>query len=130
MEKPADFNQLETQKKELVLIPKTESYVKYMLQLLLKIPRTEKYSIGTEYKQSMYKMIEHILYLSKIDISERFEMVNKIDADLSVQRILLRIMRDEKWIDEHKFKVAIDLIAENGKIIGGLIKYYGKNYKK
>ena len=130
MEKPADFNQLETQKKELVLIPKTEKYVKYMLQLLLKIPRTEKYSIGTEYKQSMYKMLEHILYLSKIDMNERFEMINKIDADLSVQRILLRIMREEKWIDDHKFNVAIDLISENGKIIGGLIKYYGKNYKK
>ena len=130
MEKPADFNQLETQKKELVLIPKAERYIKYMLQLLLKIPRTEKYSVGTEYKQSMYKMLEHILYLSKIDMSERFEMINKVDADLSVQRILLRIMKDERWIDEHKFNVALDLIAENGKIIGGLVKYYAKNYKK
>ena len=39
-------------------------------------------------------------------------------------------MKDERWIDEHKFNVALDLIAENGKIIGGLVKYYAKNYKK
>lgn len=39
----------------------------------------------------------------------------------------LRIMKKYKWIDEKKFRVAIELIYEIGKILGGLIKYYGKN---
>ena len=78
---------------ELTLIPKAERYMQYMIELILKIPRTEKFSIGTEYKNSMYKMLENIMYLNKINASNsRLVLINKIDADLGVQRILLRIM--------------------------------------
>jgi len=100
-----------------------------MLEVILKIPRTEKFSIGTEYKNSMYKMLEGIMYLNKIEIKDRFKIINKIDADLSVQRILLRIMHKNAWIDKKKFEYAMSLIYEMGKIIGGLVKYYGKNNK-
>ena len=114
---------------ELKLIPIYENYMEYMIQTLIKLPRTEKFSIGTEYKNSMYKMLESIMYLSKIEIKDRFKSINKIDADLSVQRILLRIMYKNAWIDKKKFEYAMSLIYEMGKIIGGLVKYYGKNNK-
>lgn len=115
---------------ELVLIPKSEKYVQYMLDLIMKLPRTEKFSIGTEYKTSMYQMIRNILYLSKIEKNERLYYINLIDAELNTQRIYLRIMKNNKWIDEKKFKVSMDLIYELGKIVGGLTKYYAKNDKK
>ena len=111
---------------ELILIPKTEKYIEYMLSVIFKIPRVEKFSIGNEYKNSMYKMLENILYLNKTDVY-RIKLLNKIDADLSVQRILLRIMYKNTWIDRKKFDYSMNLIYEIGKIIGGLIKYYGKN---
>lgn len=114
---------------ELTLIPKSEKYIEYMLEIILKIPRTEKFSIGTEYKNSMYKMLEGIMYLNKVETKQRLNIINKIDADLSVQRILLRIMYKNAWIDKKKFEYAMSLIYEIGKIIGGLIKYYGKNNK-
>ena len=47
-----------------------------------------------------------------------------------MQRIYLRIMVKEKWIDYKKFQVSMDQIYEIGKILGGLIKYYAKNIKK
>ena len=34
----------------LILIPKTEEYVKYVFQILIKIPRIEKFNIGSEIK--------------------------------------------------------------------------------
>ena len=59
------------QKKEkenkLKLIPKTERYIEYMLQVIIKLPRIEKFSIGTEYKKSMYEMLENSLIISKIE---------------------------------------------------------------
>ena len=101
-----------------------------MLDVMIKLPKTERYSIGTEYKSSMYQMLENIMYISKIDTYERLPIINKIDAELNTQRIFLRIMTKNRWIDEHKCKVAMDLIYEIGKIVGGLVKYYGKNCKK
>ncbi len=118
---------------KLILIPKVERYIEYILEILIKLPRTEKYSIGTEYKISMYKLIEEIMLLNKMKTSNYnkiTETLNKIDAYLNTQRIYLRIMKKYKWIDEKKFKNAMNLIYEIGKILGGLIKYYAKNSKE
>ena len=114
----------------LILIPKTEKYIEYMLNIIYKLPRTEKFSIGTEYNSSIYKMLEDILIISKINKNDVLYHLNKIDARLNVQRIYLRIMKKERWIDIKKFNIAMEQIYEIGKILGGLIKYYAKDYKK
>ena len=116
--------------KALSIIPKSEIYVKYMLDVLLKLPRTEKFSIGTDYKNVMYEMIRNIIYLSKVEMEERHHYTLEIDALVQIQRIYLRLMKQNKWMDEKKFKIALDMLSEIGKINGGLIKYYAKNYKK
>ena len=122
------------QENKLVLIPKTEKYIEYMLDVMIKLPRTEKFSIGTEYKQSMYKMLNKVMILNKTknlnNEKEIISTLNEIDAELNTQRIYLRIMKKYRWIDEKKFKVSMELIYEIGKILGGLIKYYAKNNKK
>ena len=122
------------QEEILILIPKIEKYIKYMLNIILKLPRTEKFNIGNEYKVSMYTMLSNAIYINKIgnnaEIKSKLEYLNKIDAELVLERIYLRLMFENKCIDEKKFKVAIELIYEIGKILGGLIKYYAKNNKK
>lgn len=117
--------------KELSLIPKTEQYMEYMLNLIVKLPRVEKFSIGNEYKISMYKMIEKVLYLNKnIYEGKNLEILNEIDVLLNCQKIYLRIMYKNFWIDERKMKIAMEKIYEIGKITGGLLKYYAQNNKK
>ena len=117
--------------KQLILIPKIEDYIEYMINVILKLPRTEKFNIGNEYKLSLYKMMYAVLYINKINIKkqvlEGIELLNKIDTELNCQRIYLRIMRKQKWIDIKKFDVSMSKIYEIGKIIGGLIKNYAKN---
>ena len=116
---------------KLKLIPKIEKYMEYVLKIIEKLPRTEKFNIGNEYKLSMYKMLENTMYITKIDDKgECLRIVNTIDAQLNTQRIFLRIMQKERWIDNKKFEVSMNLIYEIGKIIGGLVKYYGKNFEK
>ncbi len=116
------------QEETLILIPKVEKYIEYMLNVILKIPRTEKFNIGNEYKISMYKVLINVVYINKV--GNRLEYLNTIDAELVLERIYLRLMVKNKWIDEKKFKVSMEQISEIGKIVGGLIKYYGKNNKK
>ena len=118
------------EKQELILIPKYEKYMEYMLQVIMKLPRVEKFNIGNEFKLVMYKMLENILYISKIEISKRLYYLNLIDAELNTQRVMIRIMTKNKWIDEKKYKVSMEMLYEIGKILGGLIKAYAKNNKK
>ena len=116
--------------KKLEIIPKIEKYTQYMLELILKLPRTEKFSIGNEYKTSLYRTLNYVMYLNKIEESKCINYLNLLDAEINTQRIYLRIMCKNKWIDEKKFNFCMEQIYEIGKIIGGLVKYYGKNLKK
>ena len=125
------MNKKENIENKLKLIPKAENYIYYMLQIIMKLPRIEKFNIGNEYKISMYKMLESIMMITKLEDNKKIlEYLNKIDAKLNTQRIYLRIMKKEKWIDERKFNIVMEQIYEIGKILGGLIKYYVKNGKK
>lgn len=121
----------EMENKQLILIPKVEEYIEYMLNIIVKLPRTEKFSIGSEYKLSMYQMLKSLLYLNEMNRTQRKEeslhVINKIDTDLNCQRIYLRIMKKQKWIDIKKFDIIMQKIYEMGKIIGGLTKFYAKN---
>ena len=111
-----------SEKNELLLIPKYEKYMEYMLQVILKMPRTEKFNIGNEFKIVMYKMLENILCINKLEMSKRLYYLNLIDAELNTQRIMIRIMYKNRWIDEKKYKVSMEMLYEIGKILGGLIK--------
>lgn len=113
-------------KNELILIPKYERYMQYMIEVILKMPRTEKFNIGNEFKNIMYKTLENILYINKLNTSKRLYYLNIIDAQLNTQRIMIRIMEKNKWINDKKYKVSMELIYEIGKILGGLIKVYAK----
>ena len=124
------MNQNKNNDKKLELIPKLEKYIQYMLEIILKLPRTEKFSIGNEYKTAMYKTISYVMYLNKIEESKCLYYSNMIDAEINVQRIYLRIMHKNKWIDDKKLRVSMEQLYEIGKILGGLIKYYAKNNKK
>ena len=77
---------------KLIIIPKIEKYIEYMLTILIKLPRTEKFSIGTEIKTSMYEMLKYTLFASKIDKRKRLEIYNIVDSHIYYQRICIRIM--------------------------------------
>ena len=117
-------------KEELILIPKYEKYMQYMIEVIIKMPRTEKFNIGNDFKTVMYKMLENILYINNVENSKRLYYLNLIDAELNTHRIMIRIMLKNKWIDERKYKVSMELLYEIGKVVGGVIKYYAKNNKK
>lgn len=113
----------------LILIPKCEKYVEYALNMVLKLPRIEKFNIGNKFKISMYQMLENIIYLSKLPKNMRLVICNKIDAQIAIQRILIRIMYRNHYIDEKKYSYSILLLDEIGKILGGYIKTLGIKYE-
>ena len=121
------MEKIEEKNNTLKLIPIYEKYMEYMIALILKLPRTEKFSIGTEFKTVMYETYRNIIYIQHIETKNRLFYLNKIDADLNIQRTLLRLMVKNNWISNEKFKIIINTyLIDIGKIVGGLYKYYGK----
>lgn len=113
----------------LILIPKIEDYIKYVFQMLIKIPRVEKFNIGSEIKTSTLEMLEYAHFVNK-DRANAYSYLNKIDALISYNRSMIRILNDEKSISTKNYDVCISKLAEIGRIIGGLIKSNLNNGKK
>lgn len=105
----------------LILIPKLEDYVRYTFQILVKIPRVEKFNIGSELKTSSLKMLENAHFLNK-NRKNDYTYLNNIDALISYNKSMLRILNEEKSITKSNFTTSIDKLSEIGKIVGGLIK--------
>lgn len=116
--------------KFLILIPKFEIYLEYMINVLNKLPRIEKFSIGNNFKNVMYEMIQNIIYLSKIGNSYRVHYCNLIDSQILIQRIYIRVMYKNRYIDEKKYTQSINLLDEIGRILGGYIKSLGIHYEQ
>ena len=110
---------------QLIIIPKIEKYIEYVLTMVLKLPRTEKFNIGNEIKNSMYNMLKYTLLSTKMERGKRLELYNIIDSEIYYQRICIRIMYNNKWIDDKKYKYSNELLSEIGRILGGLIKSLG-----
>ena len=64
---------------QLVIIRKIEKYIEYMITILIKLPRTEKFSIGTEIKTSMYEILKNILFATKIEEDKRLQYYNVVN---------------------------------------------------
>ena len=105
----------------LILIPKLEEYIRYTFQILIKIPRIEKFNIGSEIKTSSLRMLEYAHLLNK-DRRNGYTYLNKIDALISYNKSMLRILNEEKSISKNNFEASMDKLSEIGKIVGGLIK--------
>ena len=105
----------------LILIPKLDDYVRYTFQILVKIPRVEKFNIGSELKTSSLKMLENAHFLNK-NRKNGYTYLNNIDALISYNKSMLRILNEEKSITKSNFTTSIDKLSEIGKIVGGLIK--------
>ena len=73
---------------QLVIIRKIEKYIEHMITILIKLPRTEKFSIGTEIKTSMYEILKNILFATKIEEDKRLQYYNVVDSNIYYQRFV------------------------------------------
>lgn len=80
----------------LYMLPKMERHIEYVLGLVLKLPRIEKFNIGQEMKLIVYDTLKNILYLSKVEIKYRMSIANVIDANISYEKSLIRCYNEHK----------------------------------
>ena len=85
-----------TSNRKLEVIPKMEKYIQYMLEVIIKIPRTEKYSIGTEYKTSMYETIKCILVEIRTYAFYAFYAIRKRD-NMNAVFLIGKLIKDVEY---------------------------------
>ena len=83
------MNKKENIENKLKLIPKVENYIYYMLQIIMKLPRIEKFNIENEYKISMYQMLENIMMITKLEDNKKINKLNSKNISICEFKIEL-----------------------------------------
>lgn len=96
--------------------------IKYGNQCILQFPKAERYALGSEIKQSMYKILRLIVVANKSKAKK--PLLFEIDAELDVLRTFIRLAADPdlKYLPLKKYENWSKLLNEIGKMLGGWLK--------
>lgn len=107
----------------LVLYSKLESLLFYAKNLLIKYPKSEKFDLCTDIKNSCYKMLELVMRaLKEKNNQQRLKYLTDCDVELAIQKTLVRISYKMKYITDKNFMTWGNLLEEIGRILRRLDK--------
>lgn len=106
----------------LSMIPKAEKIVEYTYDIIAKLPRVEKYNIGTEVKNIAHSIMKSCVRINKVDKLDRMKYCNLLDSDIILSKVYIRLMYRQKYISEKQYMYYISILDELGKMLGGYIK--------
>ena len=108
---------------KLLIYQKYADVIDYGYNLLVKYPKTEKYALSSSIRNSMFVTLRLILYANKIaDKYARIKILNKIDAEISMQGFYVRFSYKQRYISSKNYLEWSKRLEEIGKILGGWIK--------
>ena len=78
--------------------------IDYTLTILMKFPKSEKFAMVVDIKKITYDGINAIIYAQKENNrSKRATILNKLDADLKILKVLIRISKKKKYINSRNY---------------------------
>lgn len=116
------YKQKQTDNK-LLIYQKQEDLIQYVYELLKKYPKSEKYALVCEIRNSMFDTLKYIIYANKINNKiNKLQIINKIDAEIATQKFFVRFSYKYRYINSSNYYEWSKRLDEIGKIVGGWIK--------
>jgi len=105
---------------DLKLYKESYNFLLYIYPEIKKFPKSDKYALGEDIKKTV------VLLLSKVTLFSKHKINNlkKMDADLELLRIYIRLSFDLKIISFKKYEIISKKLNNIGNLLGGLIKQY------
>lgn len=92
-------------------------------QMLIKFPKTERYSLGASCEQQLLAAIEAIVAAAAISNKEtKLSLLRKASAKLDLLRLLIRLSKDCECLSNQAYLQLESQLHEIGKMLGGWIK--------
>lgn len=113
---------------ELPIFKATYELLRFIIskEVIDKIPQKHRYDIGSRMKMACEDMLENI-YRANLYINKE-EPIREIRIKFSIVKINLRLLFDEKYLDEKTYSKSFDLIDQIGKQITGWNNHNAKKF--
>lgn len=94
----------------------------YTESITIKYPKVEKYSLVSTIKNNTYSVIKKVIlgYKTK-DRLKRLSILNEIDIDLKMIKILIRVSKKKKCINSNNYNAWSKKLTNIGNLLGGWI---------
>lgn len=94
--------------------------IQYGYIVLRQFPKSEKYALAADIKNSMYKTLELIIVANKHYYKKN--TLRELDVEVDKLKTLVRLSKDLGFLPFKKYKILTAYIVEIGKMVGGWIK--------
>ncbi len=89
---------------DLIIYKQYVELIYYTEQITKKYPKSERFCLCTQIKNCTYDGIKNILTAyKKYDKSEKLAALNNLDIDLKMLKILVRISKKNKYINNNNY---------------------------
>ena len=107
-------------KQELTIITTTYDFIKYLIPIISKFPRTQRYLLAE-------KIEDHVLHIFENLIDAKFrrdkkEVLLNTNVSLEKLRFLIRLTYDFKFINDQRYQYISTQLNQIGTQLGGWIK--------
>ena len=107
----------------LIVYEKLTNLIFYTKNLLNKYPKSERFDLCADIKNSFYFIERQIIFAWKeSDERKRKEYLKNADIEIYVLKTLVRISFLSKYITEKNYMVWNEKLSEIGRMIGGWLK--------
>jgi hypothetical protein len=104
------------------IFKKNYDFYKEFYGYLKTFPRSDRYSLGQKCEQYILEILECIILASQLPKSEKLPILEKASSKLNILRILIRLAKEIKALDNKKYLTSEKHLDEIGRMLGGWIK--------
>ncbi|MFH1947351.1 MAG: diversity-generating retroelement protein Avd [Candidatus Magasanikbacteria bacterium] len=113
---------MNNQNNDIPAIAKTIGLYKQFYGFLGSFPKRDKYVLGTRIENYIIDLLENLLLASKQPKTCKLPTLLQADQKLGMLKIFIRLALEVKIIDDKKYLILQERLAEIGRMLGGWIK--------
>jgi hypothetical protein len=112
-----DFHNLDTP-----IFAKTYDLYKLFYSYIPSFPKKDRYALGQKCEIILLNMIEEIIVAGSVAKKAKLQVLKKVSIKVDFLKVLFRLGKDLKVIDNKKYLILQEYLQEIGKMIGGWIR--------
>jgi hypothetical protein len=105
---------------ELKIKQKHEDFVAYAYVALKHMPKSERFTLVADIKNSLFRILELIIRANKT--RNRLPVLYDLDIELELLRTKVRLAMTLGYLPFKKYEIMANYMAELGRMLGGWIK--------
>lgn len=107
---------------DIPIFQKVYDLYKLLYQYVADFPKKDRYTLGQRAENSLLDFMESVIMASQLSKIEKLPILQKASIRLDVLKVLIRLCKDLKVLDNKKYLILESQIQEIGRMLGGWIK--------